>query len=95
MKSTAETSSGCAIQMSQLSPVVTGTGLELLHLADVGDQAIAVICCATSALVADHDGLDVAVLAGELDGRADFALVTVDSRLNGFALAVCRSRRRP
>ena len=77
MKSTAEASSGWSIQTVQISPVVTGTGLIALDALDERDQLVDRLFRAQRGFVADHDRVDVAVAARELDGGLDFPLVAV------------------
>ncbi len=48
-----------------------------LHLLDHLDEVFDLLLAAVDHLVADHDADDVAVLAGELDGGLDLALVAI------------------
>ena len=60
----------------------------LLHFADVGDQTIRTHLIGQNGFVAHHDGLNVAVFTGQIEGGADLALVAVDGGSDRFALAV-------
>ena len=71
MKSTAEASSGCSIQAFQISPVVTGTEVSRLTRWILRISSLDGLVAAVDRLVADHDAVDVAVLAREIDRRRE------------------------
>ena len=48
-----------------------------LDALDLADQFVDRLLAAVDRLVADHDAVDVAVLAGEIDDGAHFALVAL------------------
>ena len=75
MKSTAEASSGCSIQTVQISPVVTGTGLDRFTLWMSLIRSSTLMSVRRRGFVADDDGVDVAVVPREIERRADFPLV--------------------
>ena len=77
MKSTADASSGCSIQAFQISPVVTGTEVSRLTRWILLMSSSVVCSPRIDRLVADHDAVDVAMLAGEIDDGAHFALVAL------------------
>ena len=75
MKSTAETSSGWSIQAGPDFTCGDRNRARSLHPLDELDKIVGADLGTEHGFVADHDGVDVAVAAGEVESGMDFPLV--------------------
>ena len=77
MKSTAEASSGWSIQAVQISPVVTGTGLERFTRWMSLMRSSTLISARSIVSLPTTMALTLLLVAGEVERGADFPLVAV------------------